>query len=62
VELPEGISSGDIEKTALENRINFLYIDGKTVGISLDETTLPKDLNQILAVFAEVAQKRFTCN
>ena len=58
VELPEGIKSGDIEKKAVENRINFLYIDGKTVGISLDETTLTKDINQILVVFAEVAKKK----
>ena len=55
--LPEGISSGDIEKIALENRINFHYADEKTVGISLDETTMLEDIKLILSVFAKAAGK-----
>lgn len=55
--LPEGINSGDIEKIALENQINFFYAGDGTIGISLDEATLIKDINLILAVFAQAAGK-----
>ncbi|XCI75751.1 MAG: aminomethyl-transferring glycine dehydrogenase [Flavobacteriales bacterium] len=34
-------------------RINFRYIDLKTVGISLDETTSEQDLKDIVTVFAQ---------
>ncbi len=57
VSLPDDILAADIEKPALESRINFRYIDDKTVGISLDETTLIKNINNILSVFAAAAGK-----
>ncbi len=57
VSLPEGITAADIQKPALENSINLRYIDDKTVGISLDETTLIKDIINILTVFAGVAAR-----
>ncbi len=57
VSLPEGITAADIQKPALENSVNLRYIDDKTVGISLDETTLIKDINNILTVFAGVAAR-----
>ena len=53
--LPGGVEAEVVEKIALENGINFRYIDKKTVGISLDETTLLKDINLILSVFAKAA-------
>ncbi len=56
VSLPDGIAVADIEKIALEKQINLRYfIDEKTVGISLDETTLLKDINNIISVFASAA-------
>ncbi len=55
--IPEGVSSGHIKTIALENKINFRYIDDKTVGISLDETTLVNDINLVLSIFAKAAGK-----
>ncbi|MUV03730.1 aminomethyl-transferring glycine dehydrogenase [Flavobacterium rakeshii] len=45
-------------KTAAENKeINFYYIDGETVAIAFNETTSLKDINDIVAVFAEATGK-----
>ncbi len=52
IKLPGNVTSSDIEKPALERQLNFRYFDEKTVGISLDETTLPTDLRLIMEVFA----------
>ena len=41
-----------INKIALENEINFYYIDDNSVSISLNETTSISDLNKIIGVFA----------
>jgi glycine dehydrogenase len=41
-----------VNKLALENEINFYYIDDTSVSISLNETTSISDLNKILEVFA----------
>lgn len=57
ITLPEGVSTADIRKIALENRINFLYFDEKTLGISTDETTLVKDIDLIISVFARAVGK-----
>ena len=37
--------------------VNFLYVDAETVSIAVNEATSLKDLNQIIAVFAEVLEK-----
>lgn len=42
---------------ALKHKMNFRKIDDRTIGISFDETTTLDDVNTILAVFAEFAQK-----
>ncbi len=57
IQLPEGVELKDIEKLALENEINFLYIGKDVVGISLDETTTLEDLNLITSVFTVAAKK-----
>ena len=45
-------------KAAAENKeINFYYIDGETVAIAFNETTSLKDINDIVAVFAEATGK-----
>jgi glycine dehydrogenase len=44
---------------ALRNEINFRYICGNYIGISLDETTTIKDLNDIISILAEAAGKPF---
>jgi glycine dehydrogenase len=57
IKLPGQVSSEEIRKAALEEMINFNYIDRETIGISLDETTTADDLNQIISVFAKVVKK-----
>ncbi len=44
--------SKKVNKIALENEINFYYIDDNSVSISLNETTSIADLNKIIGVFA----------
>ncbi|WMI66122.1 aminomethyl-transferring glycine dehydrogenase [Aestuariibaculum sp. YM273] len=46
-----------IETLALENKINFFYSDAETVTISTNETTSVDDVNAILSVFAQAANK-----
>src|SRR5438874_1569883 len=43
---------GAILAAAEARKINFRKIDERTVGVSLDETTTPEDLRDVLAAFA----------
>ncbi len=43
---------GTIFAAAEASRINFRRIDGRTIGVALDETTTPDDVRDILAAFA----------
>ncbi len=56
VELDD-ISSEDVKKIALENEVNFYYVDDKHVSISLDETTTKADVEDILQIFAKAMGK-----
>ena len=58
--IPDCVSIKAIEKHALESGINFRYIDDKTIGISVDETTCMKDINNVLDVFAKANNKSYT--
>ena len=49
--IPAGRTSAEILKAAEAHGMNFRAIDGQTVGISLDETTTPQALDEILRVF-----------
>ncbi|MHC1707084.1 MAG: aminomethyl-transferring glycine dehydrogenase [Bacteroidales bacterium] len=57
--IPDGVSIGDIKENALRNKMNFRYIDDKTLGVSLDETTSLSDVNIILDILASAAGKTF---
>jgi glycine dehydrogenase len=46
-----------VKAIAEKNEVNFFYIDGETISISLNETTSLNDLNQIVAIFAEATGK-----
>ncbi len=59
VELPENVSVENIRKQALENEMNFRYIDNRFIGISIDETTSLDDINIILKIFAKANNKEF---
>ncbi|MGM5470503.1 aminomethyl-transferring glycine dehydrogenase [Flavobacteriaceae bacterium LMO-SS05] len=49
--------SKKLKKIAKEKKVNFFYPDKQTVTIALNETTSVRDLNYIISVFAEAAQK-----
>ena len=60
IEVPENVSVEKIKKLALENRMNFWYINDREVGISIDETTELADINLILSIFAKANSIDFT--
>ncbi|MCF0207504.1 MAG: aminomethyl-transferring glycine dehydrogenase [Bacteroidales bacterium] len=47
-----GANCKEIEKLALQRKINFHYIDEKTVGFSTDEIISLADINNIIEIFA----------
>ena len=58
VELPYSSSQlSGIRAAALEAKMNFRYIDGQTIGITVSETTQPEDLQQIVEIFAAANNK-----
>jgi glycine dehydrogenase len=59
IKIPEGMKINPIKQAALKNHMNFRYIDAKTVGISIDETTSLEDINRILSIFAGAILKPF---
>ena len=46
-----------VKAIAEAKEINFFYIDNETISMSMNETTSFGDLNEIIAVFAEVTGK-----
>ncbi|MFQ5603091.1 MAG: aminomethyl-transferring glycine dehydrogenase [bacterium] len=44
-----------IRKGALKEKCNFRYLDSKHIGISLDETTQPEDIQKIVNIFGKAA-------
>ena len=44
-----------IRELAEKNEINFRYFDQQHIGISIDETTTPSDLLDIITVFSELS-------
>lgn len=47
-----------IEAEANKQEINFRYFEGNHIGISIDETTSAKDIEQIVSIFANVLNKK----
>lgn len=55
------VVKADAEKVravALQNQINFYYIDNETISIALNETTTLADINQIAGIFATALGKQ----
>jgi glycine dehydrogenase len=46
-----------VKEIAERNEVNFYYIDNETISISVNETILPSDVNQMIAIFAEALVK-----
>ncbi len=55
-------SAERIRTIAEAKQINLRYFDEYTVGVSLDETTTPEDVNAIITVFAEAAEIKYQPN
>jgi len=64
-ELPDNYCTCKLNEIALQHKMNFRIIDKRHFGISLDETTSLKDVNEIVAVVCElmgVSHEDFVCN
>ncbi len=57
VTLPSGINASQIEKLALEQKINLAYINNQTVRFSFDELSTLQDVTDIVGIFAKAVQK-----
>jgi len=55
--LPGELSTRQLQKIALENKVNLNYIDEKTVGLSLDETCSKADVDLLTGIFTTLADK-----
>jgi glycine dehydrogenase len=54
----EGANVTAIRLAALKREINLRYFNDGAVGISIDETTSPKDINDLIEVFAEATNQK----
>jgi len=52
----------DVRKMAEGNQINFRYVDDKTIGISLNETTTVEDVEDIIEIFAQCSNLKVEFN
>lgn len=46
-----------IKRVASEKKVNLYYPDSETVNVSINETTSVRDLNYLISIFAEAADK-----
>ena len=46
-----------VKAIAEKKEVNFFYVDGETISISVNETTSTTDINQILSIFSEATAK-----
>ena len=53
-QLKDAAATAALKKEALAAKINLRYIDETHVGVSIDETTSLKDINNLLNIFAKV--------
>jgi len=60
IRLPGTASLTLLRETALDCKVNLRYFDDETIGISLDETTLPEDIGILLYIFATAIQTDYT--
>ncbi len=59
IELPKNVKSSDIQKIALEQKVNFAYLEDNFVSLSTDEVINLDELNKILSIFAKANNKKF---
>jgi len=46
-----------VKAIAEKHEVNFFYVDNETISIAVNETTSKRDINQIIAIFAEATGK-----
>ena len=54
--LPEDVTSQKIRTIALSREVNLRYFENGDIGLSIDETTNLKDVNQLIAIFSIAAE------
>ncbi len=59
IQVPETVRMAEFRKLALENEVNFRYINDRLISISIDETTNLEDVNTLVNIFASAAKKQF---
>ncbi|HNQ68521.1 MAG TPA: aminomethyl-transferring glycine dehydrogenase [Bacteroidales bacterium] len=59
IELPQNIKSSDIQKIALNYKMNFFYCCDKHVVLSTDEIISLDDVNNVIEIFAKAINKPY---
>ena len=54
--LPEHVTAQKIRTIALSREVNLRYFENGDIGLSIDETTNLKDVNQLIAIFSIAAE------
>ncbi len=57
IQMPNGLSTSDLQSVALEHEINLRYVNDTEVTISIDESINDTGLTTLLAVFAKANNK-----
>ncbi len=57
IELENQQEVENLKKSALREKINFRYFENNCVGISINETTIEYDVDEIIRIFAELKDK-----
>ncbi|MHC1705629.1 MAG: aminomethyl-transferring glycine dehydrogenase [Tenuifilaceae bacterium] len=60
ISLPASVNINTLKEKALANKINLYYKENGSVGISFDEITTVKDINNLLSAFADSVGKKAT--
>ncbi|MFO8066133.1 MAG: aminomethyl-transferring glycine dehydrogenase [Bacteroidales bacterium] len=59
IELPKNVFAENIRHMAEANHMNLRYVDEKHIGLSFDEITTLKDVNELLEIFAKANSQKF---
>ncbi|MCX6167999.1 MAG: aminomethyl-transferring glycine dehydrogenase [Ignavibacteriales bacterium] len=59
IELNSTEEALNVRAEAVKNKLNFRYIDKKSIGISISEPITVKDIRQIVKVFATALNKKY---
>jgi glycine dehydrogenase len=58
LDLPDGQTQDDLRRRAEAENVNLRYYDDGSVGVALDETTGPEDVNDLLDIFGAAQNGR----